>query len=81
MKFIDRLIKFQTYTAICIICVLCGMWFSKEVYNNDAYGSLVVNKETNEKKINTKSTYANKLDKTYMKHYIEVSFPNISEGK
>lgn len=80
MKFIDRLIKIQTYTAIGLIFVLCGMFYQKNSYKNTWQDKLSFTVESNESSEISKTEVKNKLNKIYLKRYIEVSFPN-AEGE
>lgn len=75
MKFIDKLIKIQTYTAIGLIFVLCGMFYQKNSYKTNWQDKLSFTVESKESSEISKTEVKNKLNKTYLKRYIEVSFP------
>lgn len=82
MKFIDRLLKIQTYTAIGIIFILCGMYYQKNSYKLDWYGELSFDRISEESSNETsRQEVKNKLNRMYLKHYIEVSFPNENDGE
>ena len=80
MKFIDRLLKIQTYTAIGIIFMLCGYCYEKYSYKNDWHGKLSFNESDNYSE-NSKIEVKNKLNKMYLRNFIEVSFPNENDGR
>ena len=76
MTFIDKLIKIYAIVSLIFFCILLGMIFRKYEYRNYVFEGKITWEFDNSTKEFINSVQ-DKISKTVLYNYIEVSFPNI----